>query len=146
MLLVEDNAINRMVMQKQLESLGYTVEMAEDGYDGLRKFQEGSFALVLTDCHMPGMNGFDMAEQIRSKEKELGRQPTPIIAVTASPLQQDQTRSAQSGMNGFLTKPIRLEALEATLGRWVEAPEPAHVASVVALADRKGQTITRPDR
>lgn len=145
-LLVEDNAINRMVMQKQLESLGYTVEMAEDGYDGLRKFQEGSFALVLTDCHMPGMNGFDMAEQIRSKEKELGRQPTPIIAVTASPLQQDQTRSAQSGMNGFLTKPIRLEALEATLGRWVEAPEPAHVASVVALADRKGQTITRPDR
>lgn len=114
-LIVEDNAINRMVIEAQLGSLGYRSEIAEQGEEGLRKWQGGGFDLVLTDCQMPVMNGFDMARAIRTEEGQKTDPRTPIIAITANALSGEAEKCTDAGMDGYLAKPVRLENLRDVL-------------------------------
>lgn len=121
-LLVEDNILNQQVLTDQLHLLGYGVEVAENGQQGLEIWQSGKYPLILTDLHMPKMSGYDMVERIRDiaeKSPDLTAQPY-IIAVTANALKGEKERCLAAGMNDYITKPIELNVLERTLQVWEE--------------------------
>ena len=100
-LVVEDNKIYRTVMLKQLEVLGYSAVVARNGREGLHKWQSNWFDLVLTDCHMPIMDRFEMTQTIREEEIETCLERTPIIAVTANALHGESAKCLASGMDGY---------------------------------------------
>ena len=114
-LVVEDNEINGVVMLKQLEVLGYSATIACNGQEGLKKWQSGWFDLVLTDCHMPIMDGYEMAQSLRHKEAEKGLERTPIIAVTANALAGESDKCLANGMDDYISKPVELDILEAKI-------------------------------
>ncbi len=119
-LLVEDNLLNQQVLTDQLHILGYGVEVANDGEEGLNMWRKGNYSLILTDLHMPKMSGYDMVEKIRNEAElldSIDAQPH-IIAVTANALKGEKERCLAVGINDFITKPIELNSLEDTLKRW----------------------------
>lgn len=118
-LLVEDNEVNRFVIVAQLEVLGYAVEVAENGTQGLEKWENGSFDLILTDCQMPEIDGFEMTEVLRKQEKEQKSSHIPIIAITASALQGEFERCLAAGMDAYLPKPVELAQLREKLEAWL---------------------------
>jgi CheY-like chemotaxis protein len=114
-LVVEDNEINGVVMLKKLEVLGYSATIAYNGPEGLKKWQSGWFDLVLTDCHLPIMDGYEMAQSLRHKEAEKGLERTPIIAVTANALAGESDKCLANGMDDYISKPVELDILEAKI-------------------------------
>ena len=129
-LLAEDNEINREVMLEQLDILGYTAEVAEDGVEALGMWQSGRYALLLTDCHMPNMDGFDLATEIRAAEPPGVHQP--IIAVTANAMQGEMQRCREHGMDDYLSKPLRLNELGPMLRKWMPViTEPAATEAAI---------------
>ncbi|MCG7494158.1 ATP-binding protein [Thalassobius sp. Cn5-15] len=118
-LVIEDNEINRVVLGKQLDILNYPHEMAIDGAEGLALWRTGRFDVVLTDCHMPVMDGFELTNEIRKAEAGSSHR-TPIIAVTANALDGEAERCLNAGMDDYLPKPLELETLRQKLdGLWV---------------------------
>src|SRR5690606_27117735 len=97
-LLAEDNPTNQDVTRRQLASLGYACEIAEDGAEALEAYKRRNYALLLTDCHMPVMDGYELARQIRVLEQGQSRR-LPIIAVTASALQREAHNCFAAGMD-----------------------------------------------
>ena len=121
-LLVEDNLLNQQVLTDQLHILGYGVEVANNGEEGLDMWRQNNYSLILTDLHMPKMSGYDMVEKIRDDAElldSIDAQPY-IIAVTANALKGEKERCLAVGINDFITKPIELNALEDTLKRWYD--------------------------
>lgn len=119
-LLVEDNLLNQQVLSDQLHLLGYGVEVAENGEQGLKMWQSGNYPLILTDLHMPKMSGYDMVEKIRDQAAlldDINAQPY-IIAITANALKGEKERCLSVGINDFITKPIELNTLEERLQHW----------------------------
>ncbi|MGB5738660.1 MAG: PAS domain S-box protein, partial [Woeseia sp.] len=116
-LVAEDDAINQKVILRQLALLGYAGEMASNGDEALRMWRAGSYALLLTDLHMPEMDGYELAKSIRSKESP--QQRIPIIALTANALRGEAERAAKAGFDAYLTKPLQLSVLGATLDDWI---------------------------
>jgi CheY-like chemotaxis protein/HPt (histidine-containing phosphotransfer) domain-containing protein len=140
-LLVDDHPTNRMVIARQLALAGYASEAAEDGAQGLAAWRSGRFALVLSDVHMPHMDGYQMARAIRTLEAKEGRGGhTPIVALTAATLKGEVERCLDAGMDDYLAKPVAIPVLAAALQRWLPhtatgatppdaapaAPVPAH--------------------
>ncbi|WP_068306558.1 ATP-binding protein [Pararhodobacter sp. CCB-MM2] len=117
-LVVEDNEINREVVSRQLKSLGYGIVMASDGAEGLAMWQEFGFSLILTDCHMPNMDGFEMTSRIRETERREERPRISIIGITANALQDESARCNAAGMDTLLSKPVKLAQLKETLAMW----------------------------
>jgi two-component system, NarL family, sensor histidine kinase EvgS len=123
-LLVDDHPTNRLVIARQLALAGYASEAAEDGAQGLERWRSGRYALLLSDVHMPRMDGYEMARAIRAEEAELLAQGkpitrTPIVALTASALKGEAERCLAAGMDDYLAKPVGIPALAATLQRWL---------------------------
>jgi signal transduction histidine kinase/CheY-like chemotaxis protein/HPt (histidine-containing phosphotransfer) domain-containing protein len=118
-LLVDDHPVNREVISRQLELLGIVAEAAEDGARALNAWRAGRHAIVLLDIHMPIMDGFDLARAIRREEQAQGLPRTALIAVTANALKGEDERCYAAGMDGFLPKPVTMDALARALGRWV---------------------------
>jgi len=117
-LLVEDNLTNQEVVNYQLEVLGYECEIADDGVQGLELWKSGCFDLMLTDCHMPKMDGYEMTVAIRALEKEQNLKASPIIALTANALQGEAERCHGVGMDDYLSKPVELKNLKNMLKKW----------------------------
>jgi CheY-like chemotaxis protein/HPt (histidine-containing phosphotransfer) domain-containing protein len=115
-LLVDDNLTNLKVISQQLNMLGYLAETAEDGAVALEMWHAGNYSLILTDCHMPIMDGYQLSEIIR-REETLGTR-IPIIATTADALKGTAQRCFDAGMNDYLTKPMKLQQLREALERW----------------------------
>jgi signal transduction histidine kinase/CheY-like chemotaxis protein/HPt (histidine-containing phosphotransfer) domain-containing protein len=125
-LLAEDNETNRDVIQEQLRLLGYACEVAVDGLAALTMWRTGRYALLLTDCHMPHMDGFELSEAIRKAEPAGTR--LPIVAITANAMQGEAERCKARGMDDYLSKPLRMVALAPMLARWLPlAEQPAQV-------------------
>lgn len=118
-LLAEDDAVNRLLAVKQLETLGYTaIETATTGREAVDAAITGRFALVLMDCQMPEVDGIEATRQIRSHG--LGPRELPIVALTAHAFDEDRERCSEAGMNDFLSKPTSLDQLGQTVERWLE--------------------------
>ena len=126
-LIVEDHPVNLKLLKRQISLLGYLSDIASDGIEALEKWRNESYALVLTDCQMPRMDGYQLAREIRALEKSLGgRNPVPIVACTANALASDAQQCLDAGMDDYLPKPITLPGLKSKLDRWIgEAPATA---------------------
>ncbi len=123
-LVVEDNPVNQLVATGLLEALGVRVEVADDGEAAIDALKgEHGFALVLMDCRMPGIDGFDATRAIRAAEH--GGERVPIIAMTASALEGERERCLDAGMDDFLTKPVDPTQLEEVVQRWTKRSGPA---------------------
>ncbi|BCX89646.1 hypothetical protein MIN45_P2019 [Methylomarinovum tepidoasis] len=118
-LLVEDNAVNQEVAVQILHSLGCETVVAENGQEAVATFIAGEFDLVLMDCHMPGMDGFTAAAEIRRHEQAQNRTRTPILALTADVQKGIEERCRRAGMDGYLSKPFTLRQLHQALERWL---------------------------
>ncbi|TWB38562.1 PAS domain-containing hybrid sensor histidine kinase/response regulator [Nitrospirillum pindoramense] len=116
-LCAEDNATNRDVLAHVLDRLGVAHEFAEDGLAALRLLDRGRHGLLLTDGHMPGLDGWELATAIRDQEQRGGLPRLPIIALTADAVRGVEERCQAAGMDDHLTKPLSVEALEAALLR-----------------------------
>lgn len=110
-LVVEDNPVNAMIVQQQLANLRCTSELAEDGEAALQRLRDGRFDLVLMDCMLPKMSGYDATVLWRAVEHTEGRSHLPIVALTANSLASNMALCEQAGMDDFLTKPVSLERL-----------------------------------
>lgn len=118
-LVVEDNAVNRSVVERLLKKLGQNVECVENGKEALRAITAGLAPdLVLMDCHMPIMDGFEATRRIREWEGAQGRYRLPIVALTASAFGEDRNHCLGAGMDAFLAKPVSVSDLHAMLATW----------------------------
>ncbi len=123
-LLAEDNAINREVALAVLRGTGLAVDTAENGREAVAKVRANAYDLVLMDIQMPEMDGLEAARMIRSMaDKEY----LPILAMTGAVFEEDRQSCLEAGMNDFITKPINMQALFATLTRWL----PQQVSAVM---------------
>jgi signal transduction histidine kinase/CheY-like chemotaxis protein len=120
-LLVEDNEINQAVARSFLEHLGFDVDVSGDAAAALGSLRERDYAVILMDCQMPGMDGYETTRRIRAGEAGHRAQRTPIVALTAHASPADRQRCLQAGMDDYLTKPINVQSLGATLERWLDA-------------------------
>ncbi len=120
LLIAEDNAINQRVAKRMLEKLGLEADIVDNGANAVAALREIAYPLVLMDCQMPEMDGFQATTEIRLWESEQGLSRTPIVAMTAHAMPGDRERCLEVGMDDYLSKPITLASLEATLSRWIE--------------------------
>ncbi|RZA00019.1 MAG: response regulator, partial [Proteobacteria bacterium] len=119
-LVAEDNPVNQMLADKLLKGLGYSVHTVADGTEVLEALGRVSYDLILMDCQMPEMDGFETTRRIRMLENETLRN-IPIVALTANALVEDARRCVEAGMNDHLSKPIKKEVLRAKLIEWLSA-------------------------
>lgn len=118
-LVVEDNLTNQKVIVRQLQSLGYEADVAEDGQSALETTATTAYSIILMDCRLPKMDGYTATRLIRQRETQLGSdRRAVIIALTASDDPQVHDQAIAAGMDDFLTKPLRRDKLAATLARW----------------------------
>ena len=135
-LLVDDHATNRQVIQRQLALAGYASESAEDGIEGLERWRSGRYALLLSDVHMPRMDGYQLARTIREEAGRRGLSPIPIVALTASALKGEAERCLAAGMDDYLAKPVGIATLGACLQRWLP-----HTAGRAPMGAEQGARI-----
>jgi PAS domain S-box-containing protein len=127
-LVVEDNFTNREVILAQLKMMGYEARAVENGEEALEAVASGGYALVLMDCEMPVMDGYEASRRIRqSREAQI-----PIVALTANAMSSDREKCLQAGMNDYLAKPVELQQLGDALARWVPSPHSASPAGAAS--------------
>ena len=120
-LLAEDNPINQMVAVHQLEELGAQVQVAENGEEVLDALEQGSFDLVLMDCQMPRVDGYEATVEIRRRGvASRAGYSIPIVALTAHAFEHDRRRCIQAGMDDYLSKPYTQESMSKILGHWLD--------------------------
>ncbi len=117
-LLVEDNVLNQRLGLLQLKRLGYQAEAVSSGREAVTAVASGRYALVLMDCMMSEMNGYEATAAIRQQELETGTH-IPIIALTASAMASDRQRCFAVGMDDYLSKPVNMQELRRMLERWI---------------------------
>ena len=118
-LLVEDNAVNSEIAMAMLARMGIEADLAEDGLAALRAAERASFDLILMDCQMPNMDGFEATRRMIARERALDLAHTPIVALTANAIRGDREACLAAGMDDYLAKPFLFEALRAVLERWL---------------------------
>ncbi|OYY61484.1 MAG: hypothetical protein B7Y50_04055, partial [Hydrogenophilales bacterium 28-61-11] len=137
-LIAEDNETNQKVLLHQLGVLGYAAEIAGNGRIALEKWRGGRYGLLLTDCHMPEMDGYELSRAIRIAEGD--GQHLPIVAVTADALKGTDKQCLEAGMDDYLSKPIQLELLREKILKWMPV---ATTAGAGELAEPAG--VSRPE-
>jgi CheY-like chemotaxis protein len=119
-LLAEDNPVNQKITQKLLEKCGFEVEVAANGREAVEAIQKRRFDLILMDCQMPVMDGYEATQVIRKIEG--GGRRTPIVAITAHAMVGDREKCLEAGMDDYLSKPVNLAKLQQTVNQWLSAP------------------------
>jgi CheY-like chemotaxis protein/HPt (histidine-containing phosphotransfer) domain-containing protein len=143
LLVVEDNAVNQQVALGMLEALGYDADIVADGPGALQALRTTSYALVLTDCQMPGMDGYELARLIRDPNTGVLNPQAPIIAVTAHALAGDREQCLAAGMDDYVSKPIRPELLDKVLTQWIGA---GAIAKPAIASETPLEEATGPDK
>ncbi len=142
-LVAEDNAVNQRVTTTMLQKLGCRVHLADDGVAAVALFAKQRFDLVLMDCQMPRMDGFEATREIRRSEGASGAPRTPIVALTADALAGVRDLCLAAGMDGYVTKPIKLADLERQIAKWCAGPpEATPVGEPSALGAETGGSFT----
>jgi len=129
-LVADDNEFNRLLAQEQLLKLGYKVETVANGLQALQALEQNHFPLVLMDCQMPEMDGYQATEALRKKEAG-GATRTTVIAMTANVMQVDYQRGVASGMDDYLAKPVKIGPLKRMLERWLTGGEKARETETI---------------
>jgi len=119
-LLAEDNAMNQEIALEMLEDTGYRVTLAQNGRQALSALASEEFDVVLMDCQMPELDGFDATRMLRRQESEAGCRRMPVIALTANAMSGDSERCLEAGMDDYVTKPYSRDKLLAVLARWTQ--------------------------
>jgi signal transduction histidine kinase/DNA-binding response OmpR family regulator len=120
-LVAEDNSTNRMVLARQLAQLGYAADLVDNGRQALERFRHTRYGLVITDIHMPDMDGLELTAAIRELERGEGRSRVPIVTFTADVLIRDSERYRMAGVDDQIRKPASLAAIRDILSRWLPA-------------------------
>ncbi|HEY4076613.1 MAG TPA: ATP-binding protein [Rhizomicrobium sp.] len=128
-LLAEDNPINMMLIRELLRRRGHNVSEVTTGNQAVQAMLENQYDLLLTDIHMPGMDGVEAARVIRAGEARLGRARTPIVALTADALEDGKRACRDAGMDGFLTKPVDPAELEEMFLMLFPSEERSHIVA-----------------
>lgn len=147
-LIAEDHPTNQALMAWRMQQLGLDSQIVGDGVAALEALDAEKFDAVITDCRMPVMDGYTLAREIRKREHDRGDTRLPIIALTASALQEEADRCREAGMDDFLAKPAPLPVLRACLARWLPSGRPAE-ESTVGQSSANGASTTSlpvPDR
>jgi CheY-like chemotaxis protein len=121
-LVVEDNLVNQRISTLMLQKLGFAVDLASNGEEGVAMWAQGNYDAIIMDCQMPVLDGYSATAKIREQEQAQGCQSNrrmPIIALTAHALPQDRQKCLDSGMDDYLTKPVASSDLDAALNRWL---------------------------
>ncbi|WP_176520145.1 PAS domain-containing protein [Pseudoxanthomonas wuyuanensis] len=136
-LLAEDNATNRDVICRQLARLGYACDVAEDGARAWTMLHQGQsrYGLLLTDCHMPRLDGYELTRRIRAHEQSSGAPSLPIIAITANALQGEGERCFALGMDGYLAKPLQMCELKRIMDEFLPPAATSSPVTTVHAAD-----------
>ncbi len=129
-LIADDNSTNRFVALAQLEKLGYPADAVANGAEAIEALQHGNYDLVLMDCEMPVMDGYEATGRIRKS----GTPHFPIIALTANAMPGDRDKCIREGMDDFLAKPVDLEALAQVLAKWLPGTDPQDAVQSVGHA------------
>ncbi|MEJ2620467.1 MAG: response regulator [Candidatus Thiodiazotropha sp.] len=122
-LVVEDNPVNQAVVKKMLEKAGLSPVTSNDGVEAMEVLRDEQFDVVLMDCQMPRMDGYEATEAIRQKELSQGLMRTPVIAMTANAMAGDRERCLEVGMDDYLSKPVKPAMLENMLRQWLPMEE-----------------------
>lgn len=121
-LVVEDNLVNQKVSRAMLQKLGYQVDIANNGLEGVEMWASGHYDAIIMDCQMPVLDGYSATERIRQMENEGGAgRRLPIIALTAHSMPYDRQKCLDSGMDDYLVKPVGVQVLGATLEKWLRS-------------------------
>ncbi|WP_160107680.1 transporter substrate-binding domain-containing protein [Pseudomonas izuensis] len=128
-LVVDDHAANRLLMCQQLEFLGHRFSVAQDGQTGLEVWKTGAFDLVIADCNMPVMNGYELVRAIRRHEKQTQQAPCTVLGFTANAQPEEIQRCKHAGMDDCLFKPLTLTALS----QWVKGIAPTALVPAFSL-------------
>jgi CheY-like chemotaxis protein len=142
LLLAEDNQVNQEVALGILKIEGYEVTVASNGLRAVEAYSSAAFDLVLMDCHMPEMDGFEATRTIRALESQRRLKRVPIIALTANAMQQDREECLNAGMDDHLSKPYSRMQMREVLERWLGASGEANAASSDAAAGENAATET----
>ncbi|KVL87894.1 hybrid sensor histidine kinase/response regulator [Burkholderia stagnalis] len=137
-LLVEDNPVNQQIALAMLEDTGYAVEVAENGREALDRLLEDRFDVVLMDCQMPLMDGFEATQWLRLREAETGAARLPVIALTANAISGDRERCLAAGMDDYLSKPFSRDALLQMLARFARGDARSAVRAHEGASDAAG--------
>jgi len=146
-LIAEDNEINQKVIQQQLKLLGQTADLASNGREALERWQSSDYSVLLTDLHMPEMDGYELTAAIRAVESgQIGKNRTAIIAFTANALKGEAEHCRAVGMNDYLSKPVQLINLKAMLEKWLPiAVESSPAEAYTHSFDRSRMATASPD-
>lgn len=131
---VEDNEVNQMISDALLTNLGLTVTNARDGAHAVELYSGNEFDLVLMDCEMPGMDGYEASRRIRAMEGQTTRLRTPIVAVTARALTGDREECLRAGMDDYLSKPVSERRMADVLTRWLSAEKSPSASEATSSA------------
>jgi len=119
-LLAEDNVVNQKVAIRQLKKLGYNADVVANGLEVLDALKRIHYDIILMDCHMPEMDGYEATRSIRNSRIKKGLLPIKIIAMTANAMQGDREKCIEAGMDDYISKPVKMEELEAAINRNLE--------------------------
>ena len=139
-LVAEDNDVNREVISRQLEMLGYHVDIEIDGQKAFKRWQEGSYDLLITDLHMPIKDGYELTAMIREAESQTNLARIPIIALTANAIKGEEENCLDQGMDAYLSKPIELARFRSLLNKFL--PTTVFEADSTAQENSEVSTVT----
>lgn len=121
-LVVDDNLNNLYVTRAALERFGHKIDVVDNGIDAVKAATDKLYDLIIMDCRMPILDGYEATEEIRRTEAVQGRR-TPIVALTACALEGDREKCLAAGMDDYFTKPITLEGFQEILQRWLKSSQ-----------------------
>ena len=143
-LIVDDHPTNRMLLLRQVHTLGYAAESCSNGVEALARWQGKPFGLVITDCNMPEMDGYELSRSIRAIEAGRKAGPVPIIACTANALAGQAEKCLAAGMDDCLVKPVDLAQMSNKLDQWLPLPRAtAHRTADLGRPSPNGSVLDR---